>query len=235
MHSTRRTGLAMMAGAAVLAGCATVPTDPNPAQMTFFVTSVNPGKGANFGGLAGADAHCTALAKAAGAPAERQWRAYLSTQAPATAGPQLGGKEFVNARDRIGPGPWHNSRGVRIARDVDDLHSPSNNLTKATAIDERGNMVNGRTEKPNKHDIITGSRSDGTAFAPSPFFPDMTCGNWTKDGTDGAAMTGHHDRVGPVEAAWAVSWNSAHPSRGCGLDQLRPTGGEGLLYCFAAK
>jgi hypothetical protein len=223
--------------AATLAGCATTgtPGAPDPRQMTFFVTSVNPGKGANFGGIEGADAHCTALARAAGAPAERVWRAYLSTQANATAGAQLNNPAFVNARDRIGTGPWQNARGVTVATSVDDLHSPRNNLTKATAIDERGNLVNGRTEKPNRHDILTGSRPDGTAFAPAPFFPDMTCGNWTKDTPDGAAMTGHHDRVGPLEAAWAVSWNSAHPSRGCGIENLRPTGGEGLLYCFAAR
>jgi hypothetical protein len=163
------------------------------------------------------------------------WRAYLSTQANATAGPQLGSKEFVNARDRIGTGPWQNARGVTIARSVEDLHSDGANLNQKTALDERGNPVNGRTDKPNKHDILTGSRPDGTAFPPSPFFPDMTCGNWTKDGTDGAAMVGHHDLAGPIPTGWGVSWNSAHPSRGCGLDQLRPTGGDGLLYCFAVK
>jgi len=234
MLSNKRTWVAVVAGTAALAGCATAPTDPNPKQMTFFVTSVNPGKGANLGGLAGADAHCAALAKAAGAPPEREWRAYLSTQAQATGGPQLGNKEFVNARDRIGPGPWHNSRGERIARDVDDLHSPSNNLTKATAIDERGNPVKGRTDKPNQHDILTGSRPDGTAFAGAPN-PDMTCGNWTKGGKDGSAMTGHHDRASAVMTSWGTSWNSSHPSLGCDIESLRSTGGEGYFYCFAAK
>ena len=234
-RSIERMCVMTVAGTAALAGCASAPTGPNPKEMTFFVTSVNPGKGANFGGLDGADRHCAALARASGAPTDRVWRAYLSTQANATAGPQLGSKEFVNARDRIGTGPWQNTRGVTVAKSVDDLHSPGSNLNKDTALDEKGNLVNGRTEKPNKHDILTGSRPDGTAFPPSPFFPDMTCGNWTKDGADGAAMTGHHDLAGPIPAGWGVSWNSAHPSRGCGLDQLRPTGGDGLLYCFAVK
>jgi len=234
-RSMKRRCLMTVAGTAVLAACATTPGNPDPKEMTFFITSVNPGKGANFGGLAGADAHCTALARAAGAPPDRVWRAYLSTQAAATSGPQLGGKEFVNARERIGTGPWQNTRGVVVARSVDDLHSPGSNLNQKTALDERGNPVNGRTDKPNKHDILTGSRPDGTAFAPAPFFPDMTCGNWTKDGTDGAAMVGHHDLAGPIPTGWGVSWNSAHPSRGCGIEQLRPTGGDGLLYCFAAR
>ncbi len=225
------------AAVAALGGCATdmESATPNPKEMTFFVTSVGSGKGANLGGLAGADAHCAALAKQAGAPAEREWRAYLSTQANATGGPQLGSTQFVNARDRIGAGPWKNAKGAVIAKNVDDLHSDKNNVTKATAIDERGRMVNGRTDKPNKHDILTGSREDGTAFPPAPFFPDMTCGNWTKDGTDGQAVTGHHDRVGPLNAAWATSWNSGHPTRGCGQAQVIPTGGDGLFYCFAAK
>jgi hypothetical protein len=228
---------AIAAGLAVLGGCATnmESAQPNPKEMTFFVTSVGSGKGANLGGLAGADAHCAALAKAAGAPGDREWRAYLSTQANATGGPQLGSTQFVNARDRIGAGPWKNAKGVVVARNVDELHSDKNNVTKATAIDEKGNMVNGRTDKPNKHDILTGSRPDGTAFPPAPFFPDMTCGNWTKDTPEGAAITGHHDRVGPLDAPWATSWNSGHPTRGCGQAQVLPTGGDGLFYCFAAK
>lgn len=197
--------------------------------MTFFVTSVGPGKGADLGGLEGADQHCQSLANAVGA-GNRNWRAYLSTQA-------LGGlldPKAVHARDRIGTGPWHNAKGVMIAKSVEDLHSASNNLTKQTALDEKGELVNGRTEKPNKHDMLTGSRPDGTAFAPAPF-PDMTCGNWTKSGIDGSAMTGHHDRTGPVEHAWAVSWNSAHPTRGCNQEGLRSTGGDGLFYCFAVR
>ena len=225
------TGMAMAAAvAAAIAGCAGMgPMEPGPKSMTFFVTSTNPGKGADFGGLAGADKHCQALAAAAGA-GHREWRAYLSTQASA-----LNSAEFVNARDRIGSGPWHNAKGVMIARSVDDLHSAGNNLNKDTAIDERGRPINDRTMKPNLHDILTGSRPDGTAFPGGPFF-DMTCGNWTKGGKDGSAMTGHHDRAGPIQtAAWATSWNSAHPTRGCDNESIASTGGGGFLYCFAAK
>lgn len=209
-----------------VAGCATM--QPDPKHMTFFITSAGPGKGGDLGGLEGADRHCQSLAQAAGA-GHRTWRAYLSTQASA-----LAGTDYVNARDRIGPGPWHNIKGERIARNVDELHSPNSGLNKQTALDEKGQMVHGRTEKPNKHDILTGSRPDGTAFPGKPF-PDMTCGNWTKGGDDGAAMTGHHDRVGPLDASWAVSWNSAHPTLGCSMEKIRPTGGDGLFYCFAAK
>lgn len=210
----------------IVAGCASM--QPNPREMTFFVTSANPGKGGDLGGLEGADRHCQTLAQAAGA-GPRTWRAYLSTQAST-----LAGTDFVNARDRIGSGPWQNVKGEVIARSVDELHSPSSNLTKQTALDEKGQIVNGRTEKPNKHDILTGSRPDGTAFPGKPF-ADMTCGNWTKSGDDGAAMTGHHDRVGPSDASWAVSWNSAHPTLGCSMEKIRPTGGDGFFYCFAAK
>lgn len=210
----------------VVAGCATL--QPNPKEMTFFVTSANPGKGGDLGGLEGADRHCQSLAQAAGA-GPRTWRAYLSTQAST-----LAGKDFVNARDRIGSGPWQNFMGEVIARSVDELHSPGSNLTKQTALDEKGRIVNGRTEKPNKHDILTGSRPDGTAFPGKPF-ADMTCGNWTKSSDDGAAMTGHHDRAGPSDASWAVSWNSAHPTLGCSMEKIRPTGGDGLFYCFAVK
>ncbi len=215
-----------------LAGCAaTAPAGPQ--GMSFFVTSVNPGKGGDLGGLAGADRHCQALAQAAGAGA-RQWRAYLSTQAPA-----LNSPEFVNARDRIGKGPWQNAKGVVIARNVEDLHSPNNNITRETALDESGRTVNGRTERPNKHDILTGSRPDGTAFpggmAGGAQLADMTCGNWTRSTPEGSAMTGHHDRVGPIAAAWATSWNSAHPTAGCSMERIRPTGGDGLFYCFAAN
>lgn len=199
-------------------------------DMSFFVTSVGVGKGANLGGLAGADKHCQSLAAAAGA-GKRTWRAYLSTQAPA-----MGDPNAIHARDRIGTGPWFNAKGVLIARDVDELHSPHANLTKDTLLDEKGMMVNGRTEKPNRHDILTGSRPDGTAFPPSPPWGDMTCGNWTKDGDDGAAMTGHHDRAGPVRHSWATSWNSAHPTRGgCSQKALQSTGGDGLFYCFAER
>lgn len=209
-----------------LAGCASIP--PGPKEMTFFVTSVGPGKGGDLGGLDGADQHCQSLAQAVGAGG-RTWRAYLSTQAS-----KLTDANFVNARDRIGTGPWQNAKGVVIAQSVDDLHSPNSNLTKLTVFDERGGAVNSRTEQPNKHDILTGSRPDGTAFPGAPF-PDMTCGNWTKSGPDGAAMTGHFDRAGPLDTPWAVSWNSAHPTLGCSQEKVRPTGGDGLFYCFAVK
>lgn len=226
MTALKQRTLLALAVAGALSGCASLM--PGPASMTFFVTSAGPGKGADLGGLAGADQHCQQLAQAAGA-GHREWRAYLSTQAPT-----LADANFVNARDRIGSGPWRNAKGDVVAWGVDSLHSGWNNINKDTAVDERGRMVNGRTEKPNDHDIMTGSRPDGTAFPGAPF-GDMTCGNWTKSGSDGSAMLGHHDRAGPVANAWATSWNSAHPSRGCNTDGLRSTGGAGLLYCFAAK
>lgn len=211
----------------MLAGCAGMGR-PAAEDMTFFVTSSGPGKGGDLGGLEGADQHCQSLAKAAGA-GNHTWRAYLSTQAPA-----LGDPKYVNARDRIGSGPWKNFNGVVIAWNVDVLHSASSNLTRETAIDENGKPVNGRADKPNHHDILTGSRPDGTAFPGAPF-GDMTCGNWTKSSADGSAMTGHHDRSGPIENSWATSWNSSHPTRGCHPEGLRSTGGNGLLYCFAVK
>ena len=198
--------------------------------MSFFVTSVGPGKGGDLGGLEGADRHCQTLAAAAGA-GNRTWHAYLSTQG--TKG--LNDPDVVHARDRIGTGPWYNAKGVLIARNVAELHSERNNLTKETAIDERGRMVNGRTEKPNNHDILTGSRPDGTAFPPVARFADRTCGNWTRSGSEGAAMTGHHDRSGPIDHPWATSWNSGHETVGCSQSALAVTGGAGLFYCFAAK
>jgi hypothetical protein len=194
------------------------------AATTFFVTSAGPGRGADLGGLEGADQHCQRLAQAAGA-GTRTWRAYLSTQA-------AGGAAAVNARDRIGRGPWQNAKGVVIAKDVAELHG-TNNLTKQTALDEKGEVVKGRGDSPNTHDILTGSQPDGTAFTGGQ---DMTCGNWTKSGTEGAAMVGHHDRTGLDESPPAKSWNSSHPSRGgCSQEALRGTGGAGLLYCFAAN
>lgn len=226
MRKSARTACWAAAGVIGLAGCAALQS--GPPGMSFFVTSVGPGKGGDLGGLEGADRHCQTLAQAAGA-GHRTWRAYLSTQAPS-----LNDPGFVNARDRIGTGPWQNAKGVVIARSIDDLHSAGNNVNKETALDERGRPVNGRTETPNKHDILTGSRPDGTAFPGTPF-PDMTCGNWTNGTADGAAMTGHHDRAGPINNAWAVSWNSAHPTLGCSQERVRPTGGDGLFYCFAAK
>jgi hypothetical protein len=146
----------------------------------------------------------------------------------------LNDPKVVHARDRIGSGPWYNAKGVLIARNVEELHSARNNVTKETALDEKGQPVNDRTMKPNKHDMLTGSREDGTAF-PGAFNPDMTCGNWTKSGPDGSAMTGHHDRAGPIDHKWATSWNSSHPTKGCTQDGIRSTGGDGLFYCFAAK
>ena len=226
MQSMVKIACLAAAGLIGVVGCASV--QQGPQGMSFFVTSTGPGKGGDLGGLEGADRHCQALAQAAGA-GDRTWRAYLSTQAPSLSNPG-----FVNARDRIGAGPWRNAKGEVIARSVDDLHSASNNLTKQTALDEKGQPVNGRTETPNKHDILTGSRPDGTAFPGAPF-PDMTCGNWTKGGADGSAMTGHFDRGGPIASSWATSWNSAHPTLGCNMERIRPTGGDGLLYCFAAK
>lgn len=194
------------------------------ANMSFFVTSTGLGKGADLGGLEGADRHCQQLAQAAGA-GNRTWRAYLSTQA-------AGGQPAVNARDRIGRGPWQNAKGEVIARSVEDLHG-TNNLTKQTALNEKGQGVNGRGDNPNMHDILTGSQPDGTAFAGAE---DRTCGNWTKSGTEGAAMLGHHDRTGLDDSPPAKSWNSSHASRGgCSQDALRSTGGAGLLYCFAAN
>ena len=227
MHTAMRGMPLAAAGLLALGGCAMLQSDADQG-MSFFVTSAGPGNGANLGGLEGADRHCQSLAAAAGA-GNRTWRAYLSTQGTALNDPKV-----VHARDRIGTGPWHNAKGVRVARNVRDLHSDRNNVTKDTALDEKGQRVNGRTEKPNKHDILTGSRPDGTAFAGAPF-ADMTCGNWTKGGKDGSAMTGHHDRVGPIDNAWATSWNSSHPTRGCDPESLVSTGGAGLFYCFAAK
>ena len=192
------------------------------ADTSFFVTSAGSGKGADLGGLEGADRHCETLAEAAGIRG-KMWRAYLSTQ----------GANAVNAKDRIGRGPWQNAKGAVIAKDVADLHGPNNNLTKQTALTEKGELVKGRGDQPNQHDILTGSQPDGTAFAGSQ---DMTCGNWTKSGSEGAAMTGHHDRMGLDESPPAKSWNSSHATRGgCSQDALRGTGGAGLFYCFAAN
>lgn len=195
---------------------------PQPGQMTFFVTSVGSGRGGDLGGLAGADAHCQALALATGM-GPRNWRAYLSTTAS-------GGSPAVNARDRIGAGPWRNAQGVVIARSVADLHSDANNLTKQTALTERGEAVSGRGDATNNHDMLTGSQPDGTASAGSD---DTTCRNWTYGGPDGSALVGHHDRMGLRDDAPSRSWNTSHPTRGCTPEGLRSTGGAGLFYCFA--
>ena len=197
------------------------------ADMSFFITSVGVGKGANLGGLDGADAHCQQLAQSASAGA-KTWHAYLSTQA-------ADGGTAVNARDRIGKGPWQNAKGVVVAKDVADLHSAGNNLTKQTALTEKGEVNNGRGDTPNRHDILTGSQADGTAF---PAGTDRTCKNWTS-ATQGAAMLGHADRLGLRDDDASHSWNSSHPSRGpdggCSQADLRSTGGDGLLYCFAVN
>lgn len=232
MRSTKL-WIGLAAAGVVLAGCAGMGGQPGPQNMTFFVTSVGPagvntGTG-NLGGLAGADAYCQKLAAAVGA-GNRTWRAYLSTQASA-----MGATDAVNARDRIGAGPWQNANGVVIARNVDDLHSANNNITKQTGVDEAGRPVNTRGDNPNNHDMLTGSRPDGTAFPSGGVNPDMTCGNWTRGGADGSAMLGHLDRLGPADVPWAKSWNSSHISAGCDGPKLRSTGGAGLFYCFAAN
>ena len=225
-------GLAVAALAAVSTSYGTAQTaKSNQNAMSFFITSVGTGNGANLGGLEGADAHCQKLAAAAG-QGSRTWRAYLSAAA-------AGQNKPVNARDRIGAGPWYNAKGVKVADNDADLHSDNNKLSKENSLTEKGEVNNGRGDTPNKHDILTGSRPDGTAFPGGPGggvpFPDMTCGNWTKSTTEGAAMVGHFDRGGPIAQPWATSWNSSHPTVGCSMERVRPTGGDGLLYCFAAK
>jgi len=216
--------LSALSALLVVAAGASVPAQAAPdAHMTFFVTSSNPGKGADLGGLAGADRQCQSLAQAAGA-GKHTWHAYLSTSASA-------GQPAVNARERIGKGPWFNAKGVRVARNVDDLHSDENNLTKQTTLTEKGEVVNGRGDNPNMHDMLTGSDAQGYAFPPGM---DTTCGNWTQSG-DGSAQVGHSDRTGLNDKPPAKSWNHSHPSAGCSMDALRKTGGSGLFYCFAVK
>ena len=224
MHASVR-NLALSATAvALLAACASA---PKTGPMGFFVTSAGSGNGANLGGLAGADAHCQRLAAAAGA-SSRTWRAYLSNTSVAAVAPAAA-VPAVHARDRVGKGPWYNAKGVMVASDVANLHN-GNNLTKATALDERGNTVKGRGDTPNQHDILTGSRPDGTAFGGPGTF---TCGNWTQSG-EGSAVIGHHDRTGLSTDPWALSWNSSHQTRGCSQEALVSTGGAGQFYCFAA-
>ncbi len=218
--SLRYTAAAMLAGLAIVVAA---PAMAQQASMSFFVTSTGVGNGANLGGLDGADKHCQTLAASAGAGA-KTWHAYLSTQ----------GQGAVNARDRIGKGPWVNAKGATIAKDVADLHG-TNNLTKQTALSEKGEVINGRGDQPNRHDILTGSQPDGTAFTADK---DMTCKNYTS-ATEGSVMLGHSDRTGLDDSAPAKSWNSSHPSRGpgggCTQADLRSTGGDGLLYCFAVN
>ncbi|MGY4827036.1 hypothetical protein ACVNIS_00510 [Sphaerotilaceae bacterium SBD11-9] len=216
MNRRTRLSLALSLVVAVAAACSSMaPKSP----MTFFVTSTGNGQGANFGGLAGADKHCQSLADAAGA-GQRTWHAYLSANATLTA-------PAVNARDRIGSGPWQNAKGDVIATSVADLHSANNKLTKQTALTEKGALINGRGDTPNQHDVLTGSTADGVAAA-------QTCNNWTTSG-EGAAIVGHHDRTGLDDSAPAKSWNASHATRGCGQAALVTTGGAGLLYCFAVN
>ncbi|MBN9551564.1 MAG: hypothetical protein J0H31_22550 [Alphaproteobacteria bacterium] len=203
---------AAVAGLAATAGAAL----SQDAKMSFFVTSAGSGKGADLGGLKGADAHCASLAEAAGVTG-KTWHAYLSSSTE-------------DARDRIGKGPWFNAKGEKIADDIASLHSDANGITKQTALTEKGEVINGRGDKPNRHDMLTGSKPDGTRIA------DQTCGDWTMSGAEGAAMMGHHDRTGLDDSAAAKSWNSSHASRGgCSQDALKGTGGDGLFYCFAAE
>jgi hypothetical protein len=210
--------------AVCLALLGVAPVAAQQANMSFFVTSHGPGKGADFGGLAGADKHCQELAQSVGAGG-KTWHAYLSTQGPGA----------VNARDRIGKGPWMNAKGLVVATSVEDLHSAKNKLTKQNNLSEEGEVISGRGDKPNRHDILTGSTAEGKTFPPDK---DMTCKNWTSS-TQGAAMLGHNDREGLRDDPPSHSWNSSHPSRGaeggCSQAELRSTGGDGLLYCFAVN
>jgi hypothetical protein len=217
MRRTSLAGLLLISGLFVAGS----PSQAQAPQVGFFITSAGPGKGADLGGLAGADALCQKLAAAVGAGG-RTWRAYLSTTSS-------GSQPAVNARDRIGPGPWTNAKGVTVATSVADLHSDNNKLSKENSLTEKGETVNGRGDTPNRHDILTGSTLDGTA---SKETTDTTCTNWTSSG-EGSALVGHHDRVGGGPNP--TSWNSAHPSKGCSQENLRGTGGDGLFYCFAAK
>jgi hypothetical protein len=214
--------MALMLGTCAGAAIAQQPPPQFP-NMTFFVTSTSGPAGADFGGIDGADRYCQTLAAKAGAGG-KTWRAYLSVQA-------TGGATAVNARDRIGKGPWVNADGTQIAANVADLHSDTNKINQQTAQAENGRRIPGRAFVVNQHDVLTGSLPDGTA---PPADKDMTCGNWTKSG-DGSAIVGHHDREGLRDDAASKSWNSSHPSRGCSADSLKSTGGAGLLYCFAAN
>ena len=224
MNSAMRFSVFALAASMVLGASAA--SSAQQANMSFFVTSAGSGKGADLAGLAGADRICQQLAQAVGA-GSHTWHAYLSTQA-------ADGQPAVNARDRIGHGPWQNAKGVVVAKDVDELHG-DNNLTKQTALTEKGDVVNGRGDTPNRHDALTGSQPDGRAFPPGD---DKTCHNWTGS-TQGAAMLGHVDRQGLRDDAQSKSWNSSHLSRGpdggCSQADLRSTGGDGLFYCFAAN
>jgi hypothetical protein len=212
--------------AVLLTTAASTALAQNPPQpMSFFLTSAGPGDGAKLGGLEGADKHCQTLAAAAGST--KTWRAYLSQQA-------VGGKQAVNARDRIGAGPWHNAKGAKIADNVAHLHGDTldqarlgNNLSRTTVLNEKGENMKGAGDTPNQHDVLTGSQPDGTAF---PAGQDKTCGNWTSN-SEGTAQLGHFDRTGGGN----TSWNAAHPSKGCSQQNLVSTGGNGHFYCFATN
>jgi hypothetical protein len=216
---TRIGSLLLAAAATTVLGLATA-AQAQQADMSFFVTSVGKGNGADLGGIAGADAHCQALARAAGSTSTN-WAAYLSTTEP-------GGTAGINARERIGNGPWKNAKGVVVATSVDNLHSASVNITKQTALTEKGEVVSGRGDAVNQHDILTGSDPQGYY---STAGGDTTCGNWTKSG-EGSAIVGHHDRAGLKDTRHMNSWNSSHGSRGCSQEQLKSSGGAGLIYCF---
>ena len=217
--------------AAILLMSVVVAPTPAPAQgqaapnsMSFFLTSAGPGRGANLGGLNGADQHCQKLATAVGA-GSKTWRAYLSENGSA-------GHPTRHARERIGTGPWVNAKGVRIAGSVEDLHSEKVNITKETALNERGEVVTGRGDNPNRHDVLTGSQPDGTAY-PGSDSANSTCGNWVRYfPNSGKARVGHHDRQGN-DPKTGSSWNSSHDTQGCSQEELRATGGDGLFYCFA--
>jgi hypothetical protein len=225
MNNTLRTSI--LASAALMSLAWSAGAQAQQPTVSFFVTSAGSGKGADLGGLAGADTRCQQLATTAGAGA-KTWHAYLSTQA-------VGGQGAVNARDRIGNGPWQNAKGVIVAKSVDELHSLTNNLTKQTALTEKGEPVKGRGDQPNEHDALTGSTMEGRAFPPGE---DRTCGNWTSSGK-GSAMLGHIDRAGIQDTVEGRSWNASHPSRGsdggCSQADLKSTGGAGLFYCFATN
>jgi hypothetical protein len=200
---------------------------PMTGPMSFFITSIGRGDGANFGGIEGADEHCQDLASDVGAD-NKTWRAYLSKTGIINYKIPENNVAAVHARDRIGKGPWFNAKGELIARDIEHLHG-DNNINKQTALNEKGEIINGRGDNPNQHDILTGSRADGTAFSPHI---SLTCKNWTHSG-EGAAAVGHHDKTGPADDNWAKSWNFSHFSRGCSQDALKSSGGAGLIYCFA--
>ena len=217
-----RLTLAILAATAFLSACTPMPSTPQN-TMSFFVTSANPGSGADLGGLAGADAYCQQLGASVNA-GSKNWRAYLSAAPSGTAA-------AVHARDRIGRGPWLNAKGVAVATSVYHLHSADNQLSKANALTEKGEVISGRGDAVNMHDILTGSTADGRLDTSAS---DTTCGNWTKSG-EGSAIVGHHDRTGLDESAPAKSWNASHATRGCDMAALKSTGGAGLFYCFAAN